>query len=152
MVWSIALPDDEHALSLDDYRTMAQFRCELRRFLAFSRSAANKAGLPPQQYQALLAIKGHRSDDPITIGELASELFIKQHTAVELAVRLEKAGLVEKTESTLDRRRVHLHLTPKAERVLESLVSMHVQEMRERGSFMTHLLTRMKFLPSDGEP
>ena len=146
------MPDDEHALSLDDYRTMAAFRCELRRFLAFSRAAANKASIPPQQYQALLAIKGHRGEDAITIGELASELFIKQHTAVELAVRLEKAGLVEKSESTLDRRRVHLHLTAKAERALESLAATHLEELRERGPFMAHLLTRMTFPSSDGEP
>lgn len=130
---------------------MASFRCELRRFLAFSRVAANKAGLPPQQYQALLAIKGHRGESAITVGELANELFIKQHTAVELVARLEKTGLVERSESALDRRRVHLHLTLKAERALKSLAATHMQELRERGPFMAHLLARMNSPSSDGE-
>ena len=41
-----------------DYAALAQFRYQLRTFLAFSEAAAQSAGLTPQQHQALLAIKG----------------------------------------------------------------------------------------------
>ena len=40
-----------------DYRMLAAFRLALRRFVHFSETAAEAAGLSPQQHQALLAIR-----------------------------------------------------------------------------------------------
>ena len=46
-------------LDQSEYEILAAFRYTLRRFLSFSESAAADVGLAPQQYQALLAIKGY---------------------------------------------------------------------------------------------
>jgi len=50
-------------LSVAEYRALAEFRYELRRFLHFSERAARAAGLEPQQHQLLLALKGMREGD-----------------------------------------------------------------------------------------
>jgi DNA-binding MarR family transcriptional regulator len=68
-------------------RRSPRFRCELRRFQAFSDAAANRSGLTAQQHQALLAIRGFSSREPISVGDLARYLLIRHHTAVELVDR-----------------------------------------------------------------
>ncbi len=45
-------------LDKSQFETLAAFRYALRRFIHFSDEAAIAAGVTPQQYQALLAIKG----------------------------------------------------------------------------------------------
>ncbi|HEY5347214.1 MAG TPA: helix-turn-helix domain-containing protein, partial [Rhizomicrobium sp.] len=69
----------------EDYRLLAEFRHLMRQFLAFSESAATKAGLAPQRHQALLAIKGFGG--ALTIGELAERLSIRPNSAVGLVDR-----------------------------------------------------------------
>src|ERR1700733_4300948 len=100
------------ALSDADYRSLAEFRHLLRKFLAFSEDAARKEGLAPQQHQALLAIKGFGG--VLTVGELADKLLIKPHTAVELVERLLKSGYIRKESDREDRRRAKLSLTAMA--------------------------------------
>ena len=41
-----------------NYKAMAEFRYQIRRFLRFSENAARQAGIEPQQHQLLLAVKG----------------------------------------------------------------------------------------------
>ncbi len=60
------------AMSREQYAALADFRFRLRRFLAFSEAAAARAGLPPQQHQALLTLAGHAGRAPATVGLLAS--------------------------------------------------------------------------------
>ena len=48
------------AIGQSDYEALALFRHEIRRFLAFSKELLDACGMPPVQYQALLAIKAHR--------------------------------------------------------------------------------------------
>ena len=64
----------DHALSDADYRRIAAFRTELRRFLRFSEDAAREVGLTAQQHQALLSIRGHAGTGPPSVGELAAEV------------------------------------------------------------------------------
>jgi hypothetical protein len=45
-------------LSLAEYRALAEFRHRLEQFLQRRRRAARDAGLPPMQYQLMLAVKG----------------------------------------------------------------------------------------------
>src|ERR1051326_2195953 len=70
------------------YATLAALRFALRQFLRFSEEAAQKAGITPQQHQALLAIKGFPERDEVTIGELAERLKLRHQTTVELVDRL----------------------------------------------------------------
>ena len=85
---------------------LAAFCYHLRQFLKFSEDAAQAAGLTPRQYQALLAIKGFPGRECLTIGELAEQLQIAHHTAVELVDRLSAQKLVERAYGTEDRRNV----------------------------------------------
>jgi hypothetical protein len=55
-----------------DYRSLSDFRYEIRRFLNFSEKAARAAGLEAQQHQALLAIAGLPLHRVATVGVLSS--------------------------------------------------------------------------------
>jgi DNA-binding MarR family transcriptional regulator len=123
-----------------DYEALARFRYQLRRFLSFSEAAANKAGLTPQQHQALLAIKGFSSPDPISMGDLAQFLFIRHHTAVGLMDRMTKLGLLKRVADADDSRRVLLKLTRKGELRLRTLSKIHFEELRSASPALSRIL------------
>jgi DNA-binding MarR family transcriptional regulator len=123
-----------------DYATLATFRYELRRFLAFSEVEANHSGLTSQQYQALMAIRGFSIREPMSIGDLAGYMLIRHHTAVELVDRMVKLELVRRSVDPSDGRRVLLDLTAEGERRLRQLYRIHVQELRTMGPTLTKLL------------
>ena len=64
-------------LSDRDYESLAAFRRELRRFLAFSEEAARSAGLTPAHHQLLLAIRGHAGGAP-SISDVADALRVER--------------------------------------------------------------------------
>ena len=99
-------------LSAAGYRALALFRLQVRRYLAFTEANAQSAGLTSQQHQALLAIRAHTFSGSMAIRDLADELLIKHHSAVELIGRLEKAGLTTRSADESDRRKVLVWLTP----------------------------------------
>lgn len=117
-------------LEKSNYEALAGFRFALRSFLAFSERAAAAAGVSPQQYQAMLAIKGAPGRDAITILELSEQLLIRHHTAGELVTRLAKQGLVVRCDDPADGRRVLVKLTAKAEKVLQGLALAHFEELQ----------------------
>ncbi len=140
---------DFSTFSKNDYETLAEFRYALRRFLRFSENAAGKAGLTLQQHQALLFIIGHPGREQITIGALAERLQIRHHSAVGLVNRLEDQGLVERMLNEEDRRQVFIGLTGKGVSVLESLASIHREELRVMGPQLCTLLEQITRL-ADG--
>src|ERR1700684_2698554 len=107
--------------SLSDYQALAEFRHQIRRFLHFSEQVVQQAGLKRGQYQLMLAIKGMPAGIRPTIGELATRMQIRHHSAVELVNRLEAGGFVHRTRGQKDRREVLLALTAKGEKVLGEL-------------------------------
>jgi DNA-binding MarR family transcriptional regulator len=113
-----------------DYAALAQFRYQLRTFLAFSETAAQQAGLTPQQHQALLAIKGFAGPDAASVGDVARFLLIRHHTAVELMDRMAKLRLVARVADPEDARRVRLKLTARGEQKLQALSRIHLDELR----------------------
>lgn len=123
-----------------DYATLASFRRSLRIFLAFSEAAARQAGLTPQQHQAILAIRGLAPENGMTIHELAAHLLLKPQTTVELVDRLADAGLVRRIRDDVDRRRVFLTLTTKANRILEKLSAAHLAQIRRDAPELIALL------------
>lgn len=125
-----------------DYELLARFRRELRQFLAFSEQAAQAVGLSAQQYQALLAIKAHAGRQ-MTIGELAGELLVAQHSASELADRMVEKGLLTRLADARDRRRTLLAMTPAAESLFVRLVGTHVDELRRVQPSLVDVLTRL---------
>jgi DNA-binding MarR family transcriptional regulator len=116
-----------------DYRSLSDFRYEIRRFLNFSEKAARDAGLEPQQHQALLTIKGLPTHRIATIGVLSERLQIQHHSAVELADRLEAKRLIRRSRTQQDRRAVVLSLTARGERFLRDVTLPHLAELRTAG-------------------
>lgn len=136
--------EGDRRLGPEQYAAIAAFRYELRRFLAFSEAAASAEGLPPQQHQALLAIAGHQSQEPPTVGTIADQLLVAPHTAAELVSRMERSELLIKTPALHDRRRVELTLTPKAETLLHRLTSAHIEELTNLEPALARALRRLE--------
>lgn len=130
-------------LSKKHYEMLAALRHALREFLRFSRDAARSTGIPPQQHQALLAIKGYPEREYVTIGELAERLQLRHHSAVGLVDRLARRQLVRRVPVKEDRRRVHVSLTAKGEALIERLSAIHLAELREIRPKLRRLLDAM---------
>lgn len=122
------------------YETLAAWRHAVRRFLEFSQRAAKSAGIPPQQHQALLVIKGAPGRDFVTVGEIADRLLLKHHSAVGLVDRLTKRQLVQRDVSSEDRRRIEVRLTAKGEALIERLSAAHLLELRQLRPELKRLL------------
>jgi DNA-binding MarR family transcriptional regulator len=121
------------ALSDSAYARLLALRTGLRRFERWSERQAEKAGLTPAQHQLLLAIRGHGSSPPPTIGDVAGYLLLRHHSAVGLVDRAEAAGLLYRTRDEGDHRLVRLHLTPEGARRLEALSELHLGELKHLG-------------------
>lgn len=120
-------------LALDEYRALAEFRHQVRRFLYFSEEQVRALGMEPQQHQLLLAIMGLPDGATATIGELAERLQLKHHSTVELVNRSEKHGYVVRKPNRDDRRQVIVHLTSAGAAVLRQLSIAHHQELETAG-------------------
>src|SRR5712691_9364882 len=112
-----------------EYEELARFRYGVRRYLRFSELAVRRAGYRPQQYQLLLAIKGYPGRDWLTVGEAAERLQIQHNSAVGLADRCERLGLLRREDHPGDRRIIVLRLTGEGERILGGLVQLHREEL-----------------------
>lgn len=131
---------DEPAGDMIDYRRLAEFRLALRRFQAFSESAAREVGLTSQQHQALLAIAGFGGADGLGVGELAERLLLRHNSATELVNRLEALGYAERIADDKDGRRAIIRLTRSGLRKLRSLASVHLSELQEIGPRLRDLI------------
>ena len=114
-----------------NYKAMAEFRYQIRRFLRFSEETARAAGLEPQQYQLLLAVKGMPEGVRHRIGEVAQRLQIQHHSTAELVDRLARRGRITRRRGETDRREVLLELTPRGDKLLQELALHHRAELRE---------------------
>ncbi len=112
-----------------DYEALAQFRYRLRVFLAFSDTNARNAGLTPQQYQALLTIKGLSGQRPMFVGELARLLLTRPHTTVELVSRMARLGLIQRNVDASDSRRVRVMLTKKGHLLLRKVAAVNFKHL-----------------------
>lgn len=130
-------------LTDNDYQALALFRRALRHFLHFSSEAAAAAGIEPQQYQALLALRGVPDGGAMTVGMLAEELRIRPHSAVGLVTRLERQGLVERQKSSSDRRQVFVVSTARGNELLSGLAAAHKDELRKAVPALRALIERL---------
>jgi DNA-binding MarR family transcriptional regulator len=131
-------------LRQSDFRLLAEFRFVLRRFMRFSEDAAAKVGLEPQQHQTLLVIKAYEGEGRPSIGHIAEQLGVRHHSAVGLVNRLVEAKLLTRTIDAVDRRRVNLGLTSKADRTLAALSSAHRDELRQMAPMLRATLSRLE--------
>jgi DNA-binding MarR family transcriptional regulator len=117
-------------LTKQDFETLARFRFGIRSYLRFSEEAMRAAGLTPQQYQLLLALKGFPGRDWASVRELADRLLLRHHSVVGLISRAQKQGLAHRGARPSDGRAVQVMLTPEGERVLAHLGALHRDELR----------------------
>ena len=122
----------------DRYSGLAGFRHALRRFLASSEAICRRAGVTTTQYQAMLALGC--SAQSLSMKQLAEQLHLKHHSAVQLVDRLSDAGLVERAPANHDARIVLILLTAKGESELEALANLHLEEMVKHESQLSAAL------------
>jgi DNA-binding MarR family transcriptional regulator len=131
------------------FRTLAEFRYELRQFLHFSERAAVAVGLQPQQHQLLLQVAGAPEGEAVTIAYAAERLSLRHHSVVELVNRSEREGLLTRTVDTRDRRRAILQVTRKGERLLDRLAGDHARELKEMAPRLAKALKRIGMSAQD---
>jgi DNA-binding MarR family transcriptional regulator len=127
---------------------LAAFRYALRRFLAFSEQASAELGLTMQWYQALLVIKTLNPEGHVSVGDLAQELMIRDHSAAELVSRLVAAKLVKRKTDPSDRRRSLLVITPYGDECLVELAIVHLERLQEHRRVFLELFEN----PGDSGP
>jgi DNA-binding MarR family transcriptional regulator len=126
-----------------EYRALAELRYRIRRFLREGDAVARAAGLEPQQYLLLLAIRGLPEGEEATIRALAERLALKHHSVVELIDRLETHGYVRRTRGRDDRRRVLVTLLPRGERMLAQVAQHRIGELRSTGHELVRAIDQL---------
>jgi DNA-binding MarR family transcriptional regulator len=124
-----------------EFRALAEFRYRIRIYLNGSEEAARNAGLEPQQYLLMLALRGLPVGREPSIRELADRMQLRHHTVVELVDRLERRQLLRRERSRDDRRQVILHLTPRGEKILTRLARQRISELRTAAPMLVRALT-----------
>lgn len=130
-------------ISTAEYRALAELRYLIRKFVRDGDAVARAAGLEPQQYLLLLAIRGLPDNEEATIRALADRLTLKHHSAVELIDRLEARGYVRRSRSRDDRRRVLVALLPRGEKLLEQVARDRIGELRASGAALVKAISAL---------
>jgi DNA-binding MarR family transcriptional regulator len=138
-----AKTDPPSRVSDEEFQLLAAFRYALRRFLSFSEEAARAAGVTPQQYQALLAVRGFPGRDRLTVSELTERLKLRHHSTVGLINRLVSLGLMVRLPGVSDRRQVYVALTPGGSELVERLTAVHRDQLRLIGPELRGQLARL---------
>jgi DNA-binding MarR family transcriptional regulator len=137
-----------------NFKSMAELRYQIRRFLRFSENAARQAGIEPQQHQLLLAVRGLPDGLKPTVGVLAERMQLQHHSTVELIDRLVERGFLCRLRATDDRRQVLIKLTHEGEKFLKTLSLHHLQELQSTGpkfvKILQDLLDNTKALEEPG--
>jgi DNA-binding MarR family transcriptional regulator len=126
-----------------EYQALSQLRYLIRKFLQEGDLTARAAGLEPQQYLLLLAIRGLDPEREASIRTLAERLSLRHHSTVELVDRLEAHGLVKRTRGTEDRRQVLVSLQPRGEKLLEKVVAQRIVELRSHGQALVAAIGKL---------
>jgi DNA-binding MarR family transcriptional regulator len=126
-----------------EYQALAELRYRIRKFVREGDAVARAAGLEPQQYLLLLALRGLPEGVEATIRTLADRLALKHHSTVELIDRLEAHGYVRRSRSRDDRRRVFVTLLPRGEKLLEQVARDRIGELRASGAALVQAISAL---------
>jgi len=126
-----------------EYTALAELRYLIRKFVGQGDAVARAAGLEPQQYLLLLAIRGLPEGEDATIQTLADRLALKHHSMVELIDRLEVHGYVRRSRGRDDRRRVLVSLLPRGEKLLEQVARHRISELRSSGAALVKAISAL---------
>ena len=136
-------PGAAETIGVEQFRKLAEFRFQLRKFLHFSHAAAEQCGVRPQQYQMLQCISGMPAELDPTIANVAARMLLKHNSAVELVDRTIEQGLLRRCPDPTDHRRILLRVTTQGERILASLAEYHMQELEQAGPELIRALRRV---------
>ena len=114
-------------------KELAEFRFQLRQFLAFSEISSERHGIQAQQYQLLQVIAAAPPEQPASVSYLADRMVLRHNSTVELVDRAERAGLVRRHTDERDLRRSLIKITPTGEQLLRAMVAEHIQELERLG-------------------
>lgn len=126
-----------------EFRALAELRYQIRKFLQEGDAAAREAGLEPQQYLLLLALRGLPPGSEGSIRRLAERLSLQHHSAVELVDRMEAHGYVKRTRSRKDRRQVLVSIEARGERRLQEVAEKRLIELRSNGQELVDAISAM---------
>ena len=126
-----------------EYLALSQLRYLIRRFLQEGDTTARQAGLEPQQYLLLLAIRGLGPGQEASIRTIAERLALRHHSTVELIDRMEAHGFVKRTRGREDRRQVLVSLQPRGEKLLEKVVCQRLVELRSHGRALVESIGKL---------
>jgi DNA-binding MarR family transcriptional regulator len=126
-----------------EYHALSQLRYLIRRFLQEGDATARMAGLEPQQYLLLLAIRGLGPRQETSIRTIAERLALRHHSTVELIDRMEAHGFVKRTRGREDRRQVLVSLQPRGEKLLEKVVAQRIVELRSHGHALVESIGKL---------
>jgi DNA-binding MarR family transcriptional regulator len=127
----------------NEYGALAELRYRIRRFLQEGDATARQAGLEPQQYLLLLAIRGLPDGQEASIRNLAERLALRHHSTVELIDRMEARGFVKRMRGREDRRQVLISLQPRGEKLLAKVVNQRIIELRANGRELVQTITAL---------
>ena len=130
-------------ISRTEYQALAEFRYQLASFLRRRRNAAQQAGIEAQQYELMLAVKGLSPTKKPTIKQIAEQLRLQHHSAVELTTRLVNRGLIRRERSKDDRRSVLLSITKDGQRAMDQVVHYSLDQLREEAPELLKTLSRL---------
>jgi DNA-binding MarR family transcriptional regulator len=133
----------------NEYRALGELRYLIRRFLQEGDVAAKQAGLEPQQYLLLLAIRGLPAGQEATISTLAERLSLRHHSTVELIDRMEAHGYIRRIRGREDRRQVLVSLQPRGAKLLERVVEQRIIELRANGRALVAAISALLELRGD---
>jgi DNA-binding MarR family transcriptional regulator len=133
----------------NEYRALGELRYLIRRFLQEGDVAAKQAGLEPQQYLLLLAIRGLPRGQDATISALAERLSLRHHSTVELIDRMETHGYIRRIRGRQDRRQVLVSLQPRGAKLLERVVEQRIIELRANGRALVAAISALLELRGD---
>jgi DNA-binding MarR family transcriptional regulator len=114
---------------IPNLKELAEFRFQLRQFLAFSEISSERHGIQAQQYQLLQVIAAAPQAQPASVSYIADRMILRHNSTVELVDRAERAGLVRRHTDERDLRRSLIKITPTGEQLLRAMVAEHIQEL-----------------------
>ena len=126
-----------------EYSALAELRYRIRRFVQEGDATAKQAGLEPQQYLLLLAIRGLPTGREASIRALADRLSLRHHSTVELIDRMEARGYVKRMRGREDRRQVLITLQPRGEKLLDKVVEQRIIELRANGRALVQAISQL---------
>ncbi|MDE1176092.1 MAG: MarR family transcriptional regulator [Edaphobacter sp.] len=119
---------------------LAEFRYRLRRFLQFSETTADAAGISAQHYQLLQVIAAVPEGEASTISYIAGRMLLRHNSAVELVDRAERAELVRRLADERDLRRSLVEITERGSVLLARLVKQHLEALETDGPELVETL------------